>query len=382
MQQPWPRAVDGLISIAVLLTGVAEIWVPFTSRAGDGNAWISTAQVAVTAGILLVRRSRPLLCAAVIFVSFVGLNATGLVYLLFNGQFVPMVLTTFAVARYGKGRTPYLGGALLAATLLTGDLLIPDLREPSEIIFHWSVLTIAYSLGTWQRVMAEREATARRRAIAAEVEAAEKAAAAVLEERTRIARELHDVVAHAMSVIVVQAGATELVADEPAEVRRALGSIRSTGSDALAEMRRLVTMLRDPDEAAPREPQPGLDAVESLVADARQSGLPVTLNVNGTPRDLPAGIDLAAYRVVQEALTNVRRHASGLSSVEVTVDFAPDGLRLDVRDDGVGSPSTAGSGHGLIGMRERVNLYRGSLRAEPMPDGGFVVEAVLPLEPA
>lgn len=376
MERWWPRLVDALISGVVLLVGLAEIWVPLESRSGDGSAAATTVQLIIVCAALLARRSNPLICAVVVVAAFLGFASLGLSYVDFVGQFVPLMLAAFAVARHATGNGPYVGAAIVGLGLLGGDLLIPELQDASEIIFHWGVLTIAYSLGTWQRVMASRAEHEHRRAVTAEV----AAATAVADERTRMARELHDVVAHAMSVIVVQAGATELVADEPEEVRRALASIRKTGSDALNEMRRLVTMLRDPDEAALRAPQPGLAALEALVAGARESGLPVTLAVAGTPREVPAAVDLAAFRIVQESLTNARHHARGLSRVDVGVEYATDGLNVSVRDDGVGSPATVGSGHGLIGMSERVALCRGTLRAEKLGDRGFVVEAMLPLE--
>lgn len=369
-----------MIALAVLVVGLLEIWVPFVSREGDGNLWLSSVQVAIVAAVMVVRRTRPLIAAGVAFILFSGLHIAGVTYLLFYGQFVPMVLTTFAVARHGRGREPYLGAALIIGTMLVGDLLVPELQDPDEIVFHWSALFGAYALGTWQRVMANQAALARQRAIDAQVQAAARTTQAILEERTRMARKLHDVVAHAMSVIVVQAGAAQLVADDEAEVRRSLETIRLTGAEALGEMRRFVTVLRDQDETALRVPQPGLAAVTQLVDDARDSGLPVTLEVHGTPRSLPAGIDLAAYRIVQEALTNVRRHAMGASSIEVSVDHAEDGLHLQVRDDGDSVAGTTGSGQGLIGMRERVELYGGSLRAGPADPRGFLVEAVLPVE--
>ncbi|MGB9012745.1 MAG: ATP-binding protein, partial [Aeromicrobium sp.] len=140
-------------------------------------------------------------------------------------------------------------------------------------------------------------------------------------------------------------------------------------------------VLRDPEDVALRDPQPGLGGVEALVNDARARGLPVSLSMSGVPRDLPAGLDLAAYRVVQEALTNTQRHARDLTWVSVSVELSDHELRLGVRDDGAASRTPRGSGHGLIGMRERVALYQGEMRAEALPDRGFVVEAVLPLEP-
>ncbi|WP_165821166.1 sensor histidine kinase [Nocardioides gansuensis] len=376
------HAVDALLVAVVLAAGLAEVWVPFESRTGDGDPLLTSLQVGLIAAALWWRRTQPLPALAVVCAAMFGFHAAGVAYLLFNGQFVPLVVMTFAVARHGRGRVPYVGGAVVVGTMLYADLTIPDFGDVSELIFHWSVLTTSYVLGSWQRLMAARAEEAQRRAIAAEVEAAEKAAAAVLAERTRIARELHDVVAHAMSVMVVQAGAAEGVEGTPEEVRRLLGSIRGTGAGALAEMRRLVTMLRDPDEAASRAPQPGLAALETLVAEVRETGLPVTLEIVGEPRELPAGLDLAAYRIVQEALTNARRHAASATAVVVTVDFSGDELRLGVRDDGIGCRDTAGSGHGLIGMRERVTMYDGWLRAGALPDRGFAVEAALPLERA
>lgn len=378
----WSRLVDVLVAAAVLVTGLAEVWVPLASRVGDGDGETTSVQVVVMAAALLLRRSQPLLAVGIVCAAMVGFHGAGEVYLLFNGQFVPLVLATFAVARYGRGRAPHIGGALVAAAMVYLDLTVPELGATNELIFHWSVLGVAYALGTWQRLMAARAEDAHRRAVAAEVEAAEKALTAVVEERTRIARELHDVVAHAMSVMVVQAGAAATVAEDPVRVRRALDSIRTTGTEALAEMRRVVTMLRDPDEAAMRAPQPGVGALTSLVDDAREAGLPVTLEVRGQRRELPAGLDLAAYRIVQEALTNARRHATAATSVAVLLDFTGEELRIEVRDDGLGDPSTAGSGHGLVGMRERVALYGGRLSTGALPGRGYAVQACLPLEPA
>ena len=378
MERWWPRVVDGALALVVLAGGLAEIWVPFVSRAGDGAPGWSSLQVLIMSGAVFWRRSHPLAAVAVGCAAMAAFHAAGVAYLLFNGQLVPLLLLTFAVARHGRGREPYLGGALIAATMVYGDLTVPELGGASEMIFHWGVLGVTYVLGSWQRVTSRGAEEAHRRAVTAAAEAS----AAVAAERTRIARELHDVVAHAMTLMVVTAGAAEGVPGTPAEVRRSLGTIRHTGAGALAEMRRLVTMLRDPDEEASRTPQPGLAALDRLVDEARETGLPVTLEVAGAARDLPAGLDLTAYRIVQEALTNVRRHARSASEVSVRLHFADDELRIEVRDDGTSAGSTAGSGHGLIGMRERVHLYGGQLAAGTVPGRGFAVEAALPLEPA
>jgi signal transduction histidine kinase len=208
----------------------------------------------------------------------------------------------------------------------------------------------------------------------------------VSEERSRIARELHDVIAHAVSVMVVQAGAARRVAvARPEQARDAMTSIESTGRQALGEMRRLVGVLRDNDEPTTLDPQPRLLDVPALVEQAREAGLQVRLEVEGEPRPLPAGVDLSAYRIVQEALTNVRKHA-GPASVEVAVRYGPHALHIEVCDDGRGAPVEAVSnghrGQGLIGMRERVALYGGRLDVGPRPQGGFRVLADLPLEAA
>ena len=233
--------------------------------------------------------------------------------------------------------------------------------------------------------MAERE-----REVAARI--------AVAEERSRIARELHDVVAHAISVTVMQArGGRAMLGRDETEVRRALDAIEQTNTAALSDMRRLLAVLRDtedqPDGRA--APQPSLANLDHLVDQVRTTGLPVELAVTGDPdhRDVPVppGVDLSAYRIVQEALTNVLKHAGPTATARVEVDYGPDSLRVTVLDDGVGplegtgSRGADGSGHGLVGIRERVAVIGGRVEAGSGPSGdGFVVTAVLPyaFEPA
>ena len=380
MQWSGPRTVDAMICVVVVASGLAEVLVPLESRQGDGNATLTSVQVVVLGAALWWRRTRPLPASAVVFGGIWLLDLFGSAYVLFYGGLVPMVVATFSVARYGRGREPYVGGALAAATMLYADITIGLLQSVGELVFHWGVLATAWSFGHWQRIMALRAEASLRRAVEVEVASAERTMTAVLEERTRIARELHDIVAHAMSVMVVQAGAAEQVAgDDPEQARDALRQIRCTGTGALAEMRRLVSVLRDPDDAGLLAPQPGLAGLEALVQDARVAGLPIALSVSGEPRELPAGLDLAAYRIVQEALTNVRRHAATATTVTVELRFGDDDLCIDVTDDGPGTTTSAGGGHGLIGMRERVQLYGGRLQAFASPGRGFRVVAELPL---
>ena len=375
LRPPW---LDVALAAAVTAVGVAEIWVPFSSRAAEGSAPVSTL-LTVAAGVALTqRRTFPLPTALVVLWSWPLAFTIEPMYVLFWGQFVPMAVAVFSVARHGRGRLPFVGAAAGALTLLYFDLFVAYLQEPGEIVFHWGVFTVVWAFGYGLRSFEHRARESTARAVAAEVSAAEQALAAVVEERTRIARELHDIVAHSVSTMVVQAGAAEqVVDDDPEFARRALGTIRSTGTAALSEMRRVVAMLRDVDEPGALAPQPGLDAVPALVDEVRATGLAAELVVSGERRDLPAGVDLAAYRIVQEALTNVRRHANA-SVVEVALTYGAADLRIEVADDGVGSTDPTG-GHGLVGMRERAALYGGQVEAATRNGTGFVVRAVLPV---
>ncbi len=210
----------------------------------------------------------------------------------------------------------------------------------------------------------------------------ERIRGAAAEERARIARELHDVIAHSVGVMTVQAGAARmLVRQDPDAALAPLEAIERTGRDALAELRRLLGVLRDDARRADLAPQPGLAQLDALVATFRQAGLPVDITVEGDRRPLPPGLDLTAYRVVQEALTNAQKHGGG-AHAHVTVRYADDALDLVVADDGRGGATGGGAGHGLVGMRERVGLYGGRLLAGPRAAGGYVVRAHLPLDAA
>ncbi|PSL08385.1 signal transduction histidine kinase [Haloactinopolyspora alba] len=244
------------------------------------------------------------------------------------------------------------------------------------------VFVVVWALGV---VIAERRAYATElEATTAELRAAQHQLAdrAVADERARIARELHDVIAHAMSVITVQAGVgAHLIESRPAKAGESLSAIERTGREALSEMRRMLTVLRDPDPAGPRPgPQPGLDDVAGLVAAAADAGVVVTVETDGAPRPLPPGLDLAAYRVVQEALTNVVKHAGG-ARAQLTIGYRADELVIRIKDQGRARRESPVPGQGLRGMAERVALYDGTLETAPEPDG-FLVRARFPLETA
>ncbi|HEY6737654.1 MAG TPA: sensor histidine kinase, partial [Actinopolymorphaceae bacterium] len=223
--------------------------------------------------------------------------------------------------------------------------------------------------------------TAERRAERLAVQEAEQANR-IIEERLRIARELHDVVAHNISLINVQAGAAlHLIDTRPEQAKPALAAIKQASKDALVELRSILGVLRQVDEPGPRQPTPGLVRLEELVERARQPDLDVELRIEGTQRPLPSAVDVAAYRIVQEAVTNVLRHARA-SRVEILVTYTDSAVVLDVVDDGQGfATSTTGARSGLVGMRERVTALDGEFEAGPRPGGGFAVHAEIPAAP-
>lgn len=376
------RVADLLLAALLAVLGLVEVWLPMESVMGDGSPVVSSVGVVWFALHLTQRRRSPWLALAGLLVwPVLGLAQDGRMQVLFFGQLVPVMVLVYSLARHGDRRQRWAAAIGGIAFVSLADLFIPLLREPSELLFHWASITLSFLLGNSLRVFESRAREEAVRAHLAETTARENAAAAVSEERARIARELHDIVAHSVGVMVVQAGAAEQVVEEDPEfARAALGTIRSTGSSALAEMRRLVTVLREPATQVDLSPQPGVATLHELVERARSTGLAVDLAIEGDTRSLPAGLDLAAYRIVQEALTNIHRH-SAATRAEVRLDCGPSQLRIEVDDDGpaLASAHAQGPGHGLIGMRERAALYGGRLEAAPT-ERGFGVRATLPLE--
>ncbi|MCD7443685.1 sensor histidine kinase [Streptomyces lincolnensis] len=260
------------------------------------------------------------------------------------------------------------------------------------MVFMTVPFALAWVLGDSIRTRRAYFAQLEERAARLEKEREAQAKVAVAAERARIARELHDVVAHNVSVMVVQADGAAYVLDAaPDQAKKALETISSTGRQALAEMRRLLGVLRtgEHQEGGEYVPQPDVEQIEDLVEQCRGSGLPVDFKIEGTPRPLPSGVELTAYRIVQEALTNTRKHGGPNAGASVRLVYFDDGLGLLVEDDGKGAPhelyeegGADGAGHGLIGMRERVGMVGGTLDAGPRPGGGFRISALLPLKPA
>ena len=280
-----------------------------------------------------------------------------------------LLVGLYSAGAHTRGRTLLAAAAVAGIAIVSGMIEDEDSLNISGFLFFGFFIGAPFLAGVAIRLRRERE-----RVLVSERD--ENARAAVVEERARIARELHDVVAHAISVIVLQArGARH--ADAP-EREQALDAIESTGAKALAEMRRLLHILRADDEAVALTPQPSLDSLELLLAQVREAGLPVELVIEGERRELPPGVDLSAYRIVQEALTNALKHA-GPAQASVRVCYAPDGLELEIADTGAGVSNGGGSGHGVIGMRERVAVFGGELASGPQSGGGYAVRARLPL---
>jgi signal transduction histidine kinase len=252
-------------------------------------------------------------------------------------------------------------------------------HSPGELVFIPLLFGIAWLAGFALNARAEQADAAEARAAQAERERETAARIAVAEERARIARELHDIVAHAVSVMVLQVGAVRhKLPDELADESGALRGVEQAGRTALAEMRRLLSAMRRDGDDLELAPQPGLGGVGALVAEIGRAGLPVTLHVEGEAAPLPRAIDLSAYRIVQEGLTNALKHARA-HRADVTLRYAPDELQIEVRDDGTGGGASNGPGYGLVGVGERVKIYGGTMTAGAAPDGGFVLGARLPL---
>jgi signal transduction histidine kinase len=285
--------------------------------------------------------------------------------------FLAQILVVYSVAAHAERRPALIGLFVSWAALLAA--------EPDDFV----VMGPAWA-GIWLagRVVRAREHDARRLgelAQALERERVEEARLAVAEERTRIARELHDVIAHAMSTIVLEAGAERVnLHEDQSSTRQALHSIERTGRQALAEMRRLVGVLRTDADEPELFPQPSLTQLDVLIEQVGRAGVPVDLRVVGEPVQLAPGLDISAYRIVQEALTNVLKHG-GDARATVVVAYGDRTLELDIADNGRGG-TPDGSGHGIVGLRERVALFGGSLDAGGREGGGFAVRARLPLE--
>ena len=361
-----PVSLDLIVSAVLAITSELEAW--FGSTSGRERLVVAIAGP-LMASTVAVRRRHPATAgiAAALIADVVAIVWKPPNTVSFG---VAWLCSIYALTVWTTPRLFAIGAAVLALPPLVA---VAVRGEPKGGV-SFTVITLIVMLLV-RRVVGDRE----RRAQIAERERDLVAREAVVEERARIARELHDVIAHHVSMIVLQAGAERRVLDGAnASTREVLETVERTGRSALTEMRRLLGMLRG-DANEPLTPQPGLTDVPVLVRQLREAGLPVELHVEGERRELPVGIELSAYRIVQEALTNAIKHA-GEASASVNIRYGSDSLELEIADDGTGASKPVSSGgHGLVGMRERVALYGGRLDAGRRPSGGFVVRVRLPI---
>jgi signal transduction histidine kinase len=373
-----PRArVDWLVALGLGVAAQLEVWIWWVEDEQGPKPRAAVALLVMSAA-LPWRRQAPLESLAVI----------GAVYAAWSlidapaGSLVPFVIllaAVFTAAQHERPRRAAIGGAIgLAAIWL--EIAVTD-NDFANYAFTGVFVAGAWLAGRGFRSREEHAGNLEERAARLELEQEANARAAVAEERTRIARELHDVVAHNVSVIVIQSQAAQQSTQRDSEAGRALRSIEATGQEALTEMRRLLGLLRREDEELALAPQPSLRHLDRLADSVRDAGLPVEVEVQGDPVPLPPGVDLSAYRIVQEALTNALKHA-GPARARVLVRYGSREIELEISDDGTGGAAPNGGGHGLIGMRERVNVYGGEVESGARPDGGYAIRVRLPLESA
>ena len=370
---------DWALAFGLAVLFLIEVWTIDPSHPpGDVGPEVFSPEeraVAAAAGVVLTlslawRQRAPLAVLALAIATMVVANFDPALDAATTAA-IALVIAIYSVGAHTQGLRAWIGATGVVALI---GVLVAQQLSPGDLLFIAMIVGGAWVAGRAIRHRRLREAQLEQEKADAE--------AAIAEERTRIARELHDVVAHAISVIVLQArGGRKLLDDEPEETRHALDAIERTASQALVEMRRLLGLLRESDEQLRLAPQPTLARLDDLVAQVREAGLPVEVAIEGKPAELPPGVDLSAYRIVQEALTNALKHA-GPATARVTVRYGDDELDLEVSDDGTGSGNGGGAGQGLAGIRERVAVFGGDVQAGSRPEGGYAVRARLPYSSA
>src|SRR4051812_46146231 len=365
---------DPILVAVLAATALVEVLV-------SGESMLDAVVGAAVALPLLARRRAPLL----VLVLVIALDYAGYARAASVGgslqAWIVLNIALYSVAAHCRRTLALAGAVIVAAFVLLFE--IPKLVEGGrvdELAGEWLFLGGVWLLGRWVRQRRHRTAELERHAADLEADRAALAREAVADERARIAREMHDAVAHSVSVMVLQAGAAEQVlASSPERARESLVTIQDSGREAIVELRRMLGLLRDPAADASLAPQPGVGRLDALLDQVRAAGLPVELTVDGEPRRLPPGIDRSAYRIVQEGLTNTLKHA-GPAHASVRLRYGEGALELEVLDDGRGPAGARRGGFGLLGMRERAALYGGVLAADARPGGGYALRARLPLE--
>lgn len=375
----WPRVSDALVAVVVCL------WSVFVSlddpgrdialRSVDEVEFATLVVSVVAGGALYWRRRRPLIVLGVT----IGATIVATVVSDPDAVGFAMLFALYGVGRHvADTRSSYAG---VTAVVTLAAISTVAQQEPLANIGAGMIFVAAiWYVGRRVRLRGVHLTLLQERAAQLEREQEETAVRAAAEERTRIARELHDVVAHRVTLMTVQAGAAKTVAaDDPEAAVRAMGAVEQAGRQALGELRHLLGVLRPHAAAETTAPQPGLADIPHLVDQFRESGLAVSFSVDGQPVDLPAPLDLSIYRIVQEALTNVVKHAGPDAVADVGIRVEGEHVVIEVSDDGLARAGMSGSGHGLVGMRERAHLLGGSLQAGPLPLGGFRVVARVPI---
>jgi signal transduction histidine kinase len=371
--------LDALIVVAAIAAALEVALRDDPLRAPRTSLWFAVPAVVLVVLPLLGRRRFPFAAPVALWLLAALLSfVDGRLIVFANGVYIAGVAAAYLLGNLRDAVQARIG---LAVVVSTAAILIyndPN-HTPGEFIFIPLLFVVAWLAGFALRERAAQAEAAEERAIHAERERESAARLAVAEERARIARELHDVVAHAVSVMVLQVGAVRHGLPEALEEDRdALKSVEQAGRTALTEMRRLLGAMRSDGDDPELAPQPGLDSLDSLLEDVGRAGLPVRLHVEGDPFPLPRAIDLSAYRIVQEGLTNALKHARA-SQADVTICYGPVELQIEVRDDGAGGSTNGGLGHGLLGISERVKIYGGDMSAGTALQGGFVLRTRLPL---
>lgn len=376
-------AADAALALTLLAIGQSEVWVPFR-LGGIGTAVadsrpLAALMIVVCTLPLAWRRSRPLVVAFVVCAALATQVLVVVPSVSLAAGLLPLMIVDYSGAAYGRAHRR---GSVLVAVLGVEAVLVARIAEervPGEFLFGLFVIIGVWVIGDLVRSRQHRADQAVEDVARVEAERDVWAAQVLAEERVRIARELHDIIAHGVSLMGVQAAAARVLIDrDPDAAKQTLRIVEAQGRESVGELQRLLGVLREPNSCDDLQPQPGLSDVPALVEQLRQAGKPVELSIQGQPRTVPAGIDLAAYRVVQEALTNSLKHAGSVPA-RVCVSYERATVAVHVSDHG---PLIAGpvlSGHGLIGMRERIALYGGSLQFGPDTSGQFSVQAQLPL---
>ncbi len=376
VRRSWPANVDPWTDVApAVVLAVLAVCDVLLSSDWRGSTVVNLAVVPAAALSLAWRRSRPLTVLTVVMVALGGLSIA------YGGSqtWSTIFITVLAVySSIAHGTRLMLATVIAGAGIAIHDLTDPTLHGFGDAIWSSTLLVFSVVAGLAGRAIARRSASLDARAETLEREEESLSAAAAAAERRRIAAELHDIISHSLGVVVLQAGAASKVMDrDPEQAHTVLNSIAETGREAIGEMATLLDLM-DEDAPSTRDPQPSLANVDRLIARVSDAGLAAELTIEGGPQTLPPAVDVSAFRIVQEGLTNVLKHA-GASSVDVVIGYGTEELRISVADDGAGSPDGPGGRRGLAGIRERVAVFGGRLEAGPHPAGGWLLTATLPV---